>query len=278
MQNSPLTAPEYFFFTLIIHRFVLNSIIMKQQILLFSITLVIANFCYSQVEITKVGNPALVNGTQLVHVVNTSGDSNIDLLFKNTSTTDKYWKITRKQLTTLPVGWTDYICWGIEGGAGQCYTSSTQNPWITPDGLTVYDAQFNPVSGLPAGEAGLAAIHFVNPICGTADYRYYVHEDGGQYLDSVDVKVVFSCASIDDKETISFSVYPNPVSSQLTINTEGMEKLDIRIFDVLGKIVYDEKAIKSKKIDMSELKNGVYILTFIEKGITIQTKRVIVRH
>jgi allantoicase len=57
-----------------------------------------------------------------------------------------------------------------------------------------------------------------------------------------------------------------------------MEKLDIRIFDVLGKVVYDEKAIKSKKIDMSELKNGVYILTFIEKGITIQTKRVIVRH
>jgi hypothetical protein len=64
----------------------------------------------------------------------------------------------------------------------------------------------------------------------------------------------------------------------LTINTEGLEKFDIRIVDVLGKTVYDESAYKSKKIDVSDLKNGVYILTVIEKGTTIQTKRIVVRH
>jgi hypothetical protein len=251
---------------------------MKQLILLFSVIVGIARFGYSQVEITKLGSSALVNGTQVVHVVTTNGDSNVELLFKNLGTTDKYWKITRKQLTSIPANWEDYICWGIEGEAGQCYSSSTQNPWITPDGLTVYDNQFNPVSGLPAGESGLAAIHFVAQNCGTANYRYYVHDDGGAYLDSVDVRVIFSCASIDEKDPVSFSIYPNPVSSQLTINTEGLEKFDVRIVDVLGKTVYDESAYKSKKVDVSDLKNGVYILTVIEKGTTIQTKRIVVRH
>lgn len=251
---------------------------MKQLILLFSVIVTIARFGYSQVEITKLGSPALVNGTQLVHVVIANGDSNVELLFKNTGTTDKYWKITRKQLTAIPSAWEDYICWGIEGEAGQCYSSSTMNPWITPDGLTVFDNQFNPLSGLPVGESGLAAVHYVAQNCGTATYRYYVHDDGGAYLDSVDVRVIFSCASIDEKEPVSLSVFPNPVASQLVINTEGLEKFDIRIVDVLGKTVYDESAYKSKKIDVSELKNGVYILTILEKGITIQTKRIVVRH
>lgn len=251
---------------------------MKQLILLFSVIVTIARFGYAQVEITKLGSSNLVNGTQIAHVVSAGGDSNIELLFKNTGTTDKYWKITRKQLTTLPSGWTDYICWGIEGESGQCYTSSAMNPWITPDGLTVYDNQFNPVSGLPASESGLAAIHFVPQNCGTATYRYYVHEDGDAYLDSVDVRVIFSCASIDEKEPISFSIFPNPVANQLVINAEGLEKFDVRIVDVLGKTVYDESAYKSKKIDVTDLKNGVYILTIIERGTTIQTKRIVVKH
>lgn len=251
---------------------------MKQLILLFSAIVTIAQFGYSQVEITKLGSATLVNGTQIAHVVTASGDSNIELFFKNTGTTDKYWKITRKQLTALPSGWTDYICWGIEGEAGQCYSSSPMNPWITPDALTVYDNQFNPLSGLPVGESGLAAVHFVTQNCGTATYRYYVHDDGGAYLDSVDVRVIFSCASIDDKEPVSISIFPNPVASQLVINSEGLEKFDIRIVDVLGKTVYDESAYKSKKIDVTDLKNGVYILTIIERGTTIQTKRIVVKH
>jgi hypothetical protein len=232
----------------------------------------------AQVEITKHGNPALLNGTEITHTVTGSGDSNVELFFKNTGSTDKYWKITRKQLTAIPANWEDYICWGIEGEAGQCYSSSTQNPWTTPDGLTVYDNQFNPISGLPAGESGLAAVHFVTTNCGTANYRYYVHDDGGAFLDSVDVRVIFSCASIDEKDPVSFSIFPNPVASQLAINAEGLEKFDVRIVDVLGKTVYDESAYKSKKIDVSDLKNGVYILTIIERGSTIQTKRIVVKH
>lgn len=251
---------------------------MKQLILFFSVTIALVKISYSQVEITKSGSATLLNGTQVVHVVTTNGDSNVELFFKNTTSTDKYWKITRKHLTTIPASWEDYICWGIEGEAGQCYSSSTMNPWITPDGLTVYDNQFNPISGLPAGESGLGAVHFVTQNCGTASYRYYVHDDGQPYIDSVDVRVIFSCASIEDKEPVSIAVFPNPVSNQLTINAEGIDKFDIHIVDVLGKTVYNESAYKTKKIDVAELKNGVYILTIVEKGIAIQTKRLVVRH
>lgn len=251
---------------------------MKQLILLFAVIVAIARFGHSQVEITKLGNTTVLNGTQLVHVVTINGDSNIELLFKNIGTTDKSWKITRKHLTVIPSNWEDYICWGIEGEAGQCYSSSAAINWTTPDPLTIFDSQFNPVSGLPAGQSGSAAIHYVAQNCGTATYRYYVHEEGGAYLDSVDVRVIFSCASIDEKEPVSISVYPNPVSSVLTINAEGLDKFDIRIVDVLGKIIYDETATKTKKVDVSELKNGVYIVSIIEKGVAIQTKRIVIKH
>jgi hypothetical protein len=230
----------------------------------------------AQVEITKHGNPALLNGTEITHTVTGSGDSNVELFFKNTGSTDKYWKITRKQLTAIPANWEDYICWGIEGEAGQCYSSSTQNPWTTPDGLTVYDSQFNPISGLPAGESGLAAVHFVTTNCGTANYRYYVHDDGGAFLDSVDVKVVFSCASIGEKEIALGHVFPNPASTELSIDMGQLTNYAVQIFDLTGKLVFTAVDFSNGTINVSSLENGLYSVRIVQNDRLVQTLKVAV--
>ena len=83
---------------------------------------------------------------------------------------------------------------------------------------------------------------------GTTTYRYYIGEDGGPYEDSIDVIVSYNSLGIKETKSVELNVYPNPVASQLSIVTEGIERFDIRITDVLGKLVYDESANKTKMI------------------------------
>ena len=70
-------------------------------------------------------------------------------------------------------------------------------------------------------------------------------------------------------------------SFDVTVNTSGLEGsgASVRIVDVLGKQVYSEEfSGSSKKIDVSDFKNGVYLLTVSEKGSAVQTRRIVVRH
>lgn len=78
---------------------------------------------------------------------------------------------------------------------------------------------------------------------------------------------------IDELSNTVFSVYPNPTSNLLYINSAN--KIDtIQITDVLGKIVYNENTTNSETtIDLSTLTSGIY---FITVGNT--TKKIIKEH
>jgi hypothetical protein len=59
----------------------------------------------------------------------------------------------------------------------------------------------------------------------------------------------------------------------------GSNDNTVKLVDVLGKTVYVEKIGTSKKIDLSNINNGVYILTVISaNGATLQNKRIVVKH
>lgn len=66
------------------------------------------------------------------------------------------------------------------------------------------------------------------------------------------------------------TVFPNPVGACLHINfeTKNTEKVDVRLYDVLGKLVYERKdsnAFAVKSIDTTNLSAGVYWLV-VEYG------------
>jgi len=52
-------------------------------------------------------------------------------------------------------------------------------------------------------------------------------------------------------------IYPNPTSDYLNIESKQLEVLNIKIFDIKGKLL---KSSKNSKIDVMNLSNGVYIL------------------
>lgn len=68
---------------------------------------------------------------------------------------------------------------------------------------------------------------------------------------------------IENQEALNFNIYPNPVSSILTIETEQNCNGGIEIYDVNGKLI-QSKNVDGKviKIDVSEWENGVYFLNF----------------
>ncbi len=83
----------------------------------------------------------------------------------------------------------------------------------------------------------------------------------------------------EEKAVVSFSLYPNPSSENLefrTLNSELNTKSEVQIFDLTGKLIRSE-TISSNRIDVSELANGLYVLSLNINGKT-QQQKFIVQH
>ena len=90
---------------------------------------------------------------------------------------------------------------------------------------------------------------------------------GGYFIDAVCVSVdsltCYNFVGINDKkpEQGSFSIYPNPVSNELFIDTD-LRIQEIDIIDISGREV-ESIIFNSYSIDVSDLPNGIYILKVI---------------
>lgn len=119
------------------------------------------------------------------------------------------------------------------------------------------------------------------PCTGSTHLRYIVYVND-VVVDSVDYIInngTLSTPTVSKDEEVSMSIYPNPANSILNITTQGLEGYEVKMTDVLGKVVYNESvAGSSKKVDVSDFKTGVYLVTITEKGTAIQTRRIVVKH
>lgn len=80
----------------------------------------------------------------------------------------------------------------------------------------------------------------------------------------------------NDNNIASFTIYPNPVSEEfISIVGNFNTKLNIKIFDIIGKQVLS-KQISNNKLNISTLKSGVYILE-VSQNNTTSTKKIVVQ-
>ncbi len=92
--------------------------------------------------------------------------------------------------------------------------------------------------------------------------------------DEIDATASFSvnCISgIDEQNTSTFTIYPNPATTQLTLNTElQIMNCQLRIMNTTGQLVY-QSAINNPQstIDISSFASGIYFIQLAtEQGIT----------
>ncbi|MGV3631383.1 MAG: T9SS type A sorting domain-containing protein [Bacteroidota bacterium] len=245
---------------------------MKKNLLLIAGMVFSFGVANAQFDINVEGSSDEISGMTHEYTAVGTGQQELKLLLHNIGSADDF-KITRVRLDA-PAGWVDGLCWGAEGDitGGTCYTSGQMptNPWTSLDAVN-----------LGTNGTGILLSH-VDPddnIAGTAHYRYYVGRTAEGPMDSVDVIVSSPLAvKVIKNPSPVFSVFPNPVADYLNVNiSTGSADNYVRISDVLGKVVYEEKISASKKINTEEFKNGVYVLSLTSNGTTY-TKRIVVKH
>lgn len=74
------------------------------------------------------------------------------------------------------------------------------------------------------------------------------------------------------QENLEFSLSPNPASSLVRVNLPNQIETRIEIYDILGKRVFIRKVNESLDIDISSLRNGLYVVKFIQNEKTISKK------
>ena len=83
----------------------------------------------------------------------------------------------------------------------------------------------------------------------------------------------------DSKELSSVTVYPNPVTSLLNINTENQleSPTSYTIFNLLGQIIESKKlnSVQKQQINVTSLSQGIYLLKLVKNDVGTTTIRFI---
>mgnify|MGYP000343419055 CR=1 FL=1 len=190
---------------------------------------------------------------------------------KNVSGGELTLRIERFKVIELE-GTEDYLCWGANPETGACYSASLvspENPFVTPDSSPLGD-------GL---RGWLSTYHVSHDISGCAQYRYYVINEWGDRLDSVDVRYC-STVSIEEDTKIEVSVYPNPATEIVNISlNEDSKNVSFSLYNVLGDVVLSTKLVAgTNTVKVGALPNGMYFYSILKEGDVIETKKLVVRH
>lgn len=245
---------------------------MKKALLIFFSVFSFALLSNAQIEIYLNGGPTDVSGTTIQ--ISPAGPGTIvsDFHVINNTGISKNWTIQRVRINEQ-ASWSDYLCWGHDTDpfGGTCYAASAMDytSWTTPASVTVGD-----------GEGGILQSDITPDAMApaTSTYRYYIM-DGGTAEDSVDVEVSFSASAPKITPQLSVSVVPNPASESFTVNTSSLDNATVKIMDVLGNVVLKETVlVESKKIDVSNFKNGIYFVIVEAPGAKTVSRKVVVRH
>ena len=252
---------------------------MKRVILSFLSIVLISAAAKAQngIDIYEIGQSTDYSGDTIFVAAPNNQVFDVPLDIHNNTGSTLVWRVTRVRID-VPSGWTDAICWGhaTDPFGGVCYSAGSMaalNPWTSSDNPSdLFD--------IANGEYGKLKVSIdVDDVTGgIAHYRYYVSEDGSTYQDSVDLVVDFTASIKQVKEDVTVNIQPNPASDYAIITLNNADNGSIRIVDVLGNVVLKETISGTKKIDLSNFRNGVYFITIeTSNGKTI-TRKLIVRH
>ncbi len=106
-------------------------------------------------------------------------------------------------------------------------------------------------------------------LAGTYSVTLKIENECG--VDSV-IKLVQVIGNVQDEHKSEFTLYPNPSSGIVQINTT-MATYELKVYNTLGELVIDRNTVKS--IDLGEHENGVYYLVISDDKGTRVTKKLI---
>jgi hypothetical protein len=160
-----------------------------------------------------------------------------------------------------------YFCWDL------CYPNTV-------------DQSFGPVT-IGAGESTTNFTgHAYSPNTGVncIDSIRYTFYNSQNNADSVSVVMKYSANSVfsvDEAALPVSDIFPNPASQFVTVQLVSTPKpgTTIEVFNLLGAKVRSIAA-KGKRVEIpvSDLYNGIYLITLNVDGKAVETRKIVVRH
>jgi len=215
----------------------------------------------------------IVSNTIVDINIASSSSSTDEILVKNAASIPDTLKVVRT-INTVDPGDQTQFCFG-----GLCYSFATNI-----SNLTLIIAPGDTVDF--AGN-GFHAIFNSGPACVTrlVHYKFYnIHN----FSDSTGVTLQYNCTTGIDElfngDGIISNAFPNPANSVISV------KYDLNGFSQNGKIIFYDilgKSVKEinlndkqgiAKINVMELKSGIYFYSFIVDDKIISTKKIVINH
>ena len=241
--------------------------------LYFTVLRILPSLLIAQTTINLQDSEENISGGAYEFTASSADAVDVPFEIKNTGGGDVAWRITRLKVD-VPASWSDFICWGhaTDQFGGTCFSASQMNanPWTTPQGtsFSVAPDEYGKLKVTISPTEGAT---------GLGHYRYYVSNDGANYIDSVDIKFDYSL-SVEEVEPISVSIVPNPASDYIQVNLEGVATAQMKMVDVLGSEVLNQTVSTASTFDISNFRNGVYIMSFSAPASKSIVRKVIVKH
>jgi len=113
---------------------------------------------------------------------------------------------------------------------------------------------------------------------GTTTVKWTITDDSGNSTEcSFDIEIIETPTDINEFSQADFVISPNPAKNFISLKTNiQTSELNVSIYDVSGKEIISEQNFEtSSSIDISGLKNGIYIVKLSSENITITKKLVI---
>ena len=130
------------------------------------------------------------------------------------------------------------------------------------DSLTV-SITTNPLHGTASINASRQLVYTPNTNYSGKDSLQYSLNDGHSTSVTSVVISIFSTSGVDELSENNFSVFPNPASSFLTVQTTINASYYIQVINLSGEVIEEVKAIKNATVlNAQPWSNGIYMLRF----------------
>ena len=185
-------------------------------------------------------------------VVENSGPNNIDVKFK---------------LEILELGSTHslLVCWGT-----QCL------PPIAQFGETLFSELLTLTPGKNSGNDFKCTIEQGGGL-GTTIVKF-TYWDNANPTDEVSFTstVIVGESDVKDEQSKSIAISPNPATDFINLNLSQVNANSVNLSDLNGKLLKSVELQNGTNINISDLNNGIYVISFYKDGLLVKTEKFIV--
>ncbi len=96
--------------------------------------------------------------------------------------------------------------------------------------------------------------------------------------DDSTICITVECVSVAESSVENtIAIYPNPATTNLTINTGNLQNIQVELFDISGRKLVQQSVVNSlQTLDVSGLSNGVYICVVTAGNKVVKREKIII--